>query len=118
MRQGMCKSALRSFRLSAKQDPEDPSAYRQIGQCHYRLKQYEDAVKAYQQAISLEPRDATALRGLGTVRVTQFVLDTEKQELRSLGLTAWRQSLEIEPEQEDLIKLLKKYTPQQTAPEL
>ena len=118
MRQGMCKSALKAFDLSVSQDPKDPGAYRQIGQCYYRLKKYQDAVKAYQQAISLQPKDSTALRGLGTVRITQFVLDQDKQELRELGLTAWRQSLEIEPEQDDLLKLLKKYTALDVTPEL
>ncbi len=119
MRQGMCKSALRSFHLSAKQDPEDPSAFRQIGECYYRLKDYDKSLKAYQQALSLDTRDATALRGLGTVRMTQFILDHRKKpELRQLGLTAWRQSLEIDPEQDDLKKLLKKYTPGETNTEL
>jgi tetratricopeptide (TPR) repeat protein len=106
------------FRLAARQDPDDPAAYRQIGQCYYRLKEYDKAVKAYGQALSIYPKDASALRGLGTVHITQYVLAKDKSELRDQGLTAWRQSLEIEPEQKDLIKLVTKYTPQDTTPEL
>ena len=118
MRQGMCKAAMSPFRLAARQDPKDPAPFRQIGQCYYRLKEYEKAVKAYEQALSLDPRDASALRGLGTVHITQYVLARDNSELRNLGLAAWRQSLEIEPEQEDLIKLVTKYTPKETTPEL
>ncbi|MDP6545520.1 MAG: tetratricopeptide repeat protein [Phycisphaerae bacterium] len=118
MRQGLCKAALSPFRLAARQAPEDPAPFRQIGQCYYRLKQYDKAIKAYQQAISLNPRDASALRGLGTVHITQYVLAKDNRELRDLGLAAWRQSLEIEPEQQDLIDLVTKYTPKDTSPEL
>ena len=118
MRQGLCKAAMSPFRLAARQDPEDPAPFRQIGQCYYRLKQYDKAVKAYEQAISLDARDASALRGLGTVHITLYVLARDKGELRDLGLAAWRRSLEIEPEQQDLLKLVVKYTPQETNPEL
>ncbi|MBC8372202.1 MAG: tetratricopeptide repeat protein [Phycisphaerae bacterium] len=118
MRQGLCKAALSPFRLAAKQDPKDPAPFRQLGECYYRLKQYEKAVESYQQAISLDPRDASALRGLGTVHITQYVLARDNGQLRDLGLAAWRRSLEIEPEQQDLIKLVAKYTPKDINPEL
>jgi len=118
MRQGLCKAALSPFHMAARQNPEDPAPFRQIGQCYYRLKQYDKAVKAYQQALSLNPRDASALRGLGTVHITQYILSRDKGDLRDLGLAAWRRSLEIEPEQKDLIELVTKYTPRDTNPEL
>jgi len=118
MRQGMCKAALSPFRLAIKQDPNDPAGFRQVGQCYYRLKQYDKAVKAYEQALSIDAKDATALRGLGTVRITQFVLDRDKNELRDQGLADWRKSLEIDPDQDDLIALLKKYTPDDETPDL
>ena len=118
MRQGMCKAAMSPFRLAARQDPKDPAPFRQIGHCYYRLKQYDKAQLAYEQALSIEPRDASALRGLGTVHITQFVLAQDKGDLLDQGLAAWRQSLEIEPEQEDLIKLVTKYTKKHTGPEL
>jgi tetratricopeptide (TPR) repeat protein len=118
MRQGMCKAAMSPFRLASQQDPTDPAAFRQIGQCYYRLKQYDKAVKAYQQALSVDPKDASALRGLGTVHITQYVLAQDNPALLDQGLAAWRQSLEIEPEQQDLIKLVTKYTPENTTPEL
>ena len=118
MRQGMCKAAIRAFRLAAGQDPKDPSPPAQMGQCYYRLKQYDKSLTAYEHAISLDPKDASALRGLGTVHITLFVLDKKKSDSRGLGLKAWRESLEIEPEQKDLIKLVKKYTPKDDNPEL
>ncbi|MCP4377972.1 MAG: tetratricopeptide repeat protein [bacterium] len=118
MRQGLCKAALSPFHLASRQDPEDPAPFRQLGQCYYRLKKYDKAIKAYQQAISLDPKDASSLRGLGTVHITRYVLARDKSESRDMGLTAWRKSLEIEPEQKDLIKLVKKYTPKEANPEL
>ena len=115
---GRCKSALRVFEIAAEQAPDDPAPHRQMGACHYRLKDYPTAIEAYQKALTLDKNDAAAYRGLGTVYVTQFVLDRKQTDLRDNGLEAWNASLEIDPDQQNLIRLVRKYTPKDKPPEL
>lgn len=115
---GRCKSALRVFEIAAEQDPKDPAPHRQMGLCHYRLKDHPAAIDAYRRALALDKRDAAAYRGIGTVYMTQYVLDQSKTDLRDRALDSWNASLEIDPDQKDLIRLVRKYTPKGKIPEL
>jgi hypothetical protein len=49
------EKALSYFLEAVKKDPRDAEAYFQIGYCNAQIGVYQDAVKAYQQAISLKP---------------------------------------------------------------
>ncbi len=119
MRQNRLKQAIHAFQLAANEDTEDVAPWEQLGSCYYRLGQYDKAVEAYQRAISLSTDSATAQRGLGVVYMTRFVLDqTRRYELRDKALTAWHASLELKPDQEDLRRLLERYTPKSSEPEL
>jgi len=46
------------------------------------------------------------------------VLNQSKTDLRSRALDSWNASLEIDPNQKDLIRLIRKYTPKEKALEL
>ena len=54
---------------------------------------------------------AIAYRGLGVTYMSQFVLDKSKTECRDKAIAAWRRSLSIEPDQNDLIRLIERYEP-------
>ncbi len=49
------EKALPYFLEAAKKDPRDAKAYFQIGYCNAQLGLYKEAVKAYEQSISLKP---------------------------------------------------------------
>jgi hypothetical protein len=49
------KKALPYFLEAVKKDPRDAKAYFQVGYCNAQLGLYKEAVKAYEQAISLKP---------------------------------------------------------------
>ncbi|MDY6912948.1 MAG: tetratricopeptide repeat protein [Planctomycetota bacterium] len=118
MRQGRIKSALHLFKLAAEEAPNDPHPWEQIGICYYHLRDYDQAVTAYEQAIELDAGSAAAHRGLGVVYMTRFVMDRSKVQLRDKALEEWNLSLETDPDQEDIRKLVQKYTPRLTGPEL
>ena len=67
---------------------------------------------------ALDADSATAYRGIGVVCMSQYVLDRSKIDLLDKALEAWNASLEIQSDQEDLRRLVQKYTPKYTAPEL
>ncbi len=118
MRQNRLHQAIRAYDLAAAEAPDDPSPWEQIGSCHYRLGENDQALDAYQKAISFGGGTAMAHRGLGVVYMTQYVMDRTKNDLRDKALACWHVSLELKPDQQDLRRLVQKYTPQHDRPEL
>jgi tetratricopeptide (TPR) repeat protein len=118
MRQGTkdrLEIALTSFQNAAKEDPTSSAPWEQLGSCHFRLGNVDKATEAYQKAIALNARSADAFRGMGIIYMTQYLADPAKTALRDKGLTQWNTSLEINPNQDDLKKLVEKYTPKTAA---
>jgi hypothetical protein len=69
----------------------------------------------YDKALAINSRSATAHRGLGVAAMTVFVMDPNRTDARDRALSHWHQSLEIKPDQPDLVKLVDKYTPEAEA---
>lgn len=111
MRLGRLTDAIKAFRLSGEQDPASSAPWEQIGTCYYHQKKWPDAVAAFDKAIRLDARSAAAFRGLGVVQMTRFVLDRGRPDLRDKALTAWNRSLKLNPNQPDLLRLVRKYSP-------
>ena len=118
VKQGRLKSALQTFQMAAREDPNSPDAWEQMGTCQYHLKDYDQALQSYQKAIDCDASNAAALRGLGVVYMTQYVLDHDKAELREKALSAWHASLELNPNQKDIVELVRKYAAKPADPNL
>lgn len=118
MRQGRQKQAIRTFELAAKEVPEDASPWEQMGAAYYHLGQDQQSLEAYAKALELNPKSAAAHRGIGVVYMSQFLRDRGKTDLRDKGLDAWNNSLEIQPDQPDLVKLVQKYQIKPEEPKL
>jgi hypothetical protein len=43
--------------------------------------------------------------------MTQFLMDNTRTDLREKALGEWTRSLELEPNQPDLVRLIEKYSP-------
>lgn len=118
MRQDRYKTAIATFKIAAKQDPNLAAAYEQMGACFFHLRYFEKALEVYEKATAVDGSSATAYRGMGAAMMGQYVLDHNKVDLRDKALAAWHRSLELEPNQKDLIELLEKYRPRQDKPKL
>ncbi len=118
VRQGFLKDAVASFEVAAREDPNSPAPYEQMGSCYYRMNDLPKALEAYRKAAQLDPHSAEAMRGLGIALMTQFVNDKSQPALRDQAVDAWKKSLELKPDQDDLRKLLDKYMPKYDAPQL
>ncbi len=116
--QGRLKSAVGAFMAASRLEPENPRPWVQIGACRYRMGNYDKAEEAYLKAVSLDEKNALAHRGVGVVYMSKFVLEPKKTDLRDKAIDAWYRSLEIDPDQEDLVRLVKKYSPKYNGPEL
>ena len=118
VKQGRLDSAMQTFERATQVDPNDARPWEQIGSLHYRNRQLPDALSAYEHAVELNHRSASAHRGVGVVCLSEYLLDRSRTDLRDQGLAAWNRSLELKPDQPDLVKLVAKYTPAVTAPQL
>jgi tetratricopeptide (TPR) repeat protein len=117
-KQDRLKIAITCFELAAKEDPNFAPAYEQMGACYFQLRQYEKAMSSYERAIAVDGNSAAAYRGIGAAYMSQYVTDRSKEELREKALDAWHRSLELKSDQQDLLKLVEKYRPRSSAPEL
>jgi tetratricopeptide (TPR) repeat protein len=117
-RLGWYKDAVNAFKLAAREDPLSAYPWEQMGSCYFTQRKWDEALGAYQAALQLDRRSPQAYRGLGVVHMAQYLGDRSNTELRDKGLEAWRRSLELDARQPDLVRLLHKYTPTTTAPEL
>jgi protein O-GlcNAc transferase len=118
VKQGRLRPAVQAFEAAATEDPSSAEAWQQLGTCQYHLKQYEQSLECYRKAIACDPASAAAHRGLGVVYMTQYVMDRQKAELRDKALSAWHASLEINPNQKDILDLVSKYSPKPAQPPL
>ena len=98
-------------------DSDSAEAWAQLGTCHYHRKEYDEAIAVYAKAIALDNGSATAHRGIGVVYMTQFLLSRGTDgALREKALAAWHHSLGIDPDQEDIARLVRKYSPKPGLP--
>ena len=118
LRLGQLKAACQSFTLATDEDPSDAVAQEHLGACLCRMKEYEKSLSNYRRAIELNPASANAHRGLGVVLMSCYLLDPTKDAFRDEALVAWNRSLELQPDQEDLVDLVRKYTPKLSMPQM
>lgn len=118
VRQGRLTTALEAFAVAVEQEPDSPAAWQRIGSCRFRLRRFAEARRAFERAVELAPASAASHRGLGAACMSEYVLtgDGGDPALRDQALAAWNISLELDPDQPDLLKLVEKYAPKYAAP--
>lgn len=118
VRQKKLKSAIRNYELAGEKSPDSAPPLERLAYCHFFMKQYGKAIEYYDAALIKDPKFADARRGLGVVYMTQYLMDRKNTDLRDRALVEWEASLEIDPNQPNLVKLVEKYAPQYVAPRL
>jgi len=111
LRQGWVKDAIGSLKAAAELEPTFMDPHLLLGTCYYRLKDLDNALASYERAAELAPRNAEAPRGIGVVYMAKHLSDKANTDLRDKALEAWKRSLQLKPNQPDLVKLLEKYKP-------
>ncbi|MCK5113226.1 MAG: tetratricopeptide repeat protein [Phycisphaerae bacterium] len=107
---GHLRAGLWTYRAVTKKAPKSSAPWCQIGICYFRMKQLDDSLRAFQQAIRLNPESHEAYRGYGVVCMYQYVKHLDRTDLQGKGLLAWEYSLRIKPDQPDLVKLMQRYS--------
>jgi tetratricopeptide (TPR) repeat protein len=89
---------------------DDPAAQERLGYALFRLRRFEEALVAYNQALELAPEDPAALNGYGATLMTLYLQRGSREHaLRDAALDSWRRSVRADPEQDQIIDLLSRY---------
>ncbi len=105
------KSALATYRSAARIAPNLASPHEQMGVCLFRLKKLDEAFDEFQQAIRKNPHSPGAYRGYGVICMYKYVSDHSLTDLKNKALWAWDFSLKLQPNQQDLIRLIERFGP-------
>ncbi len=77
----------------------------------FRARHFRNAEAHYRQALSYDPEQAAALNGMGACLMTAYMQQKNSRDMRARreALKAWRRSVQIHPDQPQIIDLLARY---------
>jgi tetratricopeptide (TPR) repeat protein len=85
-------------------------AYERMGWCAFKLRQYENSMRAYQNAVELDPTYWQAWNGIGVNALNAWLLSERTDgDARTTARDAFRRSLRVNAEQQKLVALMLKY---------
>ena len=92
-------------------DPNNSLAHQYLGFVNITLLKPDLAMQSYLRAIAIDDNDWEAHKGLGVAYIMQYRKNESDLALRDMGISEWKRSLEINPDQPQVIKLITKYSP-------
>jgi tetratricopeptide (TPR) repeat protein len=98
-------------------DPQLAPAHEALGYCLFRLREFDAAEEAYDRALAYDWRRPRAHAGLGSINMLRYLEDKTQTSHRDRALEHWHRSLELDPDQPRIHKLLARYQPQRRDPE-
>jgi tetratricopeptide (TPR) repeat protein len=90
----------------------EPSAqaYERLGWCMFKLREYEQSMEAYRDAVDLDPTHWPALNGVGINALNRWLITRRGDaQARLEAREAFRRSLRVNPDQPKLVELMLKY---------
>lgn len=85
-------------------------AHERRGFTMFKLHRYDAALKDYQAALKLAPKDPAAMNGVGVCLMTLYIKgDREDQTERNRALALWRKSVRLDPNQPHITDLISRY---------
>lgn len=109
MKQERLKMARNALEQAVKMDPALPAAREGLGHCLFRMQRYDEAETNYLEALAYDPRLASAHAGLGSIQMLRAFQDPHRDQLREQALEHWHRSLELNPNQPRIRRLIEKY---------
>ncbi len=86
-------------------------AYERLGSGLFRLKRYEESLKAFEKSTQLDPTHYPAFNGLAVCELNEYLWSSKTDgEARERAVDAMRQSLRIESNQPRIVELLRRYS--------
>ena len=117
MKQDRLKMARLGLQKAIQMDTNLSAAHEAMGYCLFRLRDFDAAQQAYETALTCDWRAARAHAGLGSIHMLRYLEDGSRTEQHARAIEHWHRSLELEPAQPRIRKLIDRYKPQRTNPE-
>jgi tetratricopeptide (TPR) repeat protein len=84
--------------------------YLQLAYARFQLGDHDRALRAYHHATQLNMKCTAAWNGLGVVLMSRFKKEGSRDErLRHLAMRLWRKSIDINPDQPNVVGLIKRH---------
>ena len=117
MKQDRLKISRATLETALRLDGQLAPAHEALGYCLFRMQDYEQAERAYKNAALSDPKLPNTFAGLGSIYALHYVQDKARTDLRDRALEYWHRSLELDPDQPRIQKLVAKYRPRNSDPE-
>ena len=95
-------------------EPSNAVAWRHLGFVYLKQREMDTAVQKYLKAVEIDPNDWRAHKGLGVAYMMKYGVlksleDSQAPDFRNLAIRHWSRSLDLNPAQDKLLKLYRKY---------
>jgi len=117
MHQDRLRIAKEALRQAIAMEPGFAGAYESLGYCLFRLREFDEAEAVYKRALLYDWRLPRAHAGLGSINMLRYVQDDANTTARDQALEYWHRSLELDPNQPRLRRLIATYKPSRDDPE-
>jgi tetratricopeptide (TPR) repeat protein len=88
----------------------DTVAYERLGSGYFRLRRYDDALKAFNSSVNLDPNHYPGLNGIAVCELNNYLWNGKTDAgARERAVDAMRRSLRIERQQPRIVELLRRY---------
>lgn len=89
----------------------DTVAYERLGSGYFRLRRYDDALKAFNSSVNLDPNHYPGLNGIAVCELNNYLWNGKTEAgARERAVDAMRRSLRIERQQPRIVELLRRYS--------
>lgn len=117
MNQDRPKMARHALEQAIRMDPQLAVAHEALGYCFFRMRDFDKAELSYKHALAYDWRLPRAHAGLGSINMLRYLKDRALTTRRDRALEHWHRSLELDPEQPRIRKLIARYKLGRSDPE-
>lgn len=115
LRAGQYEPAKQLLESVAAVQSSNAEVWRHLGFVYLKLNEVDAALARYFRAVQLAPDDWRGRKGLGVAYMMKYrdlrnANDVNAPDFRTKALANWRRSLDLNPSQDNLLKLYRKYT--------
>jgi len=109
LEQGRIDEGIQVLRKACRLDPYSAIAHRRLAYAYSKLERYGAAMEELEVALKINPEDYECRNSIAAILMIFFLKEPAKDDLRERAISHWHMSLESNPNQENIRRLIKKW---------